>query len=57
MDCPTGRQEVFCRGVENVLVGQHGMFLWETESVLSRGKKCSGGAAWNALVGDRKCSV
>ncbi len=36
---------------------QHGLSFWETGSVLSGGKKCSGGAAWNALVGDRKCSV
>jgi hypothetical protein len=34
---------VLCRGVGNVLVGRHGMFLWETGSVLSRGRKCPGG--------------
>ncbi len=39
-----GRQEVLCRVVGNVLMGRHEMFLWETGSVLSRGRKCSGEA-------------
>jgi hypothetical protein len=34
---------VLCRGVGNVLVGRHGMFLWETGIVLPMGRKCPGG--------------